>query len=32
MEEELNLFPKNIKDYEKLRIIGKGAFGYVTFY
>jgi hypothetical protein len=23
------LYPDNIKNYEKLRIIGKGAFGYV---
>jgi hypothetical protein len=29
MEEEISNYPSNIKLYEKLRVIGKGAFGYV---
>jgi hypothetical protein len=29
MDDDQSTYPTNIKMYEKLRIIGKGAFGYV---
>ena len=29
MDDDKSTYPSNIKMYEKLRIIGKGAFGYV---
>jgi hypothetical protein len=30
MEDILNNYPTSIKQYEKVRIIGKGAFGFVN--